>query len=617
MGTESTFAEEFKELKSVVIRFAGDSGDGMQTIGERFTDSSAAFGNDLATFPDFPAEIRAPAGTIPGVSAFQIQFGSTEVLTPGDSPDALVAMNPAALAVHLRDLVDGGMLVVNSAAFSEANLKMAGYESNPLDDEALRNKYELIQVDINHFTLESLTETELSNKDKLRCKNFFALGFMYWIYSRPIETTIEFIRTKWSKRSPALAEANITVLKSGYFFGETTETSRNRYMVAKAEVESGTYRKISGNEALVLGLIAGAEKADRKLFYSGYPITPASSILEMLSAYKHFGVKTVQAEDEIAAIGIAIGASFAGSLGMTGTSGPGMCLKAEFIGLATSTELPLVILNIQRGGPSTGLPTKTEQSDLLQAIYGRHGDATIPVIAANSPSNCFDTAIEAVRIALTYSTPIIVLSDLYLANGSEPWKIPSVDTYPDIEVSLAPEGEPYTTFARDEETLARKLAIPGQKGLEHRIGGLEKDEAGSVSYDPDNHEQMTHLREEKIKRIANSIPPTRVFGETSGKVLVLGWGGTFGSITAAVGAMQAEGFSVSSAHLTHLHPLPNDLKEVMSKFDKILIPELNMGQLSVLIRSQLLVDTISFNKVQGQPFKVKELTKRIHELIQE
>ncbi len=617
MGTESTFAEEFKELKSVVIRFAGDSGDGMQTIGERFTDSSAAFGNDLATFPDFPAEIRAPAGTIPGVSAFQIQFGSTEILTPGDSPDALVAMNPAALAVHLRDLVDGGMLVVNSAAFSDANLKMAGYETNPLDDEALKDKYELIQVDINHFTLESLNEVDLTNKDKLRCKNFFALGFMYWIYSRPIDSTIDFIRAKWSKRSPVLAEANITVLKAGYFFGETTETSRNRYMVAKAEVESGTYRKISGNEALVLGLIAGAEKADRKLFYSGYPITPASSILEMLSAYKHFGVKTVQAEDEIAAIGVAIGASFAGSLGMTGTSGPGMCLKAEFIGLATSTELPLVILNIQRGGPSTGLPTKTEQSDLLQAIYGRHGDATIPVIAANSPSNCFDTAIEAVRIALTYSTPVIVLSDLYLANGAEPWKIPSIASYPRISVPLATEGEPYTTFARNNETLARTLAIPGQKGLEHRIGGLEKDETGSVSYDPENHEQMTHLRAEKIKRIANSIPPTKVFGESSGKILVLGWGGTYGSITATVGAMQAEGFSVSSAHLTHLHPLPNDLKDIMSRFDKVLIPELNMGQLSVLIRSQLLVDTISYNKVQGQPFKVKELTKKIHELIQE
>ena len=617
MGTESTFAEEFKELKSVVIRFAGDSGDGMQTIGERFTDSSAAFGNDLATFPDFPAEIRAPAGTIPGVSAFQIQIGSTEILTAGDSPDTLIAMNPAALKVHLRDLEKEGLLIVNSAAFTPENLKMAGYESNPLKDPELMAKYEVIQIDINHFTKESLNETELSAKDKLRCKNFFALGYIYWIYSRPIDTTVEFIRSKWSRRSPILAEANIKVLKSGYYFGETTETSRNRYMVSKAVVETGLYRKISGNEALVLGLIAGAKKADRKLFYSGYPITPASSILEMLAIYKHFGVKTLQAEDEIAAIGAAIGASFVGSLGVTGTSGPGMCLKAEFIGLATSTELPLVILNIQRGGPSTGLPTKTEQSDLLQAVYGRHSDATIPVIAANSASNCFETAIEAIRIALTYSTPIIVLSDLYIANGAEPWKIPSVETIPEIKVAFAKEGEPYKTFARDEETLARTLAIPGQKGMEHRIGGLEKDEAGSVSYDSDNHEEMTQIRNDKIARIANSIPPTQLIGEDSGKVLVIGWGGTYGSITAAVSAMQAEGFSVSSAHLTHLHPLPKDLKEIMGRFEKVMIPELNMGQLNVLIRSQLLVDTIPFNKVQGQPFKVKELTKKIHELLQD
>lgn len=617
MGTESTFAEEFKELKSVVIRFAGDSGDGMQTIGERFTDSSAAFGNDLATFPDFPAEIRAPAGTIPGVSAFQIQIGSTEILTAGDSPDALIAMNPAALKVHLRDLEKEGLLVVNSAAFTPENLKMAGYTSNPMEDTELLSQYEVIQIDINHFTKETLNETELTTKDKLRCKNFFALGYIYWIYSRPIATTVEFIRSKWSRRSPILAEANIKVLKSGYYFGETTETSRNRYMVAKAEVETGLYRKISGNEALVLGLIAGAKKADRKLFYSGYPITPASSILEMLASYKHFGVKTLQAEDEIAAIGAAIGASFVGSLGVTGTSGPGMCLKAEFIGLATSTELPLVILNIQRGGPSTGLPTKTEQSDLLQAVYGRHSDATIPVIAANSASNCFETAIEAIRIALTYSTPIIVLSDLYIANGAEPWKIPSVDTISEIEIPFATEGEPYKTFARNEETLARTLAIPGQKGLEHRIGGLEKDEAGSVSYDPENHEEMTQIRNDKIARIADSLPPTKLNGEESGKVLVVGWGGTYGSIMAAVGAMQAEGFSVSSAHLTHLHPLPKDLKEIMGRFEKVLIPELNMGQLNVLLRSQLLVDTIPFNKVQGQPFKVKELTKKIHELLQD
>lgn len=615
MDNQSTSVEPFKELKTVVMRFAGDSGDGMQTIGERFTDSSAAFGNDLATFPDFPAEIRAPAGTIPGVSAFQIQFGSTEILTPGDAPDALVAMNPAALAVHLRDLTEGGILVVNSAAFTPENLKMAGYESNPLDDESVVGAYELIQVDINHFTVESLADTELTSKEKLRCKNFFALGFMYWIYSRPIDTTIDFIRAKWGKKFPALAEANITVLKAGYFFGETTETSRNRYMVARAEVEAGTYRKISGNEALVLGLITGTEKADRNLLYSGYPITPASSILEMLSSYKHFGVKTVQAEDEIAAIGVAIGGSFAGNLGVTGTSGPGMCLKAEFIGLATATELPLVIINVQRGGPSTGLPTKTEQSDLLQAIYGRHSDAPIPVIAANSPSDCFDTAIEAIRIALTYSTPIIILSDLYLANGAEPWKVPNVDDIPRIDVPLAKEGEPYTTFARDPKTLGRKLAIPGQAGLEHRIGGLEKDERGSVSYDPQNHEEMTHLRAEKIKRIADSLPPTKLLGKRTGKVLVLSWGGTYGSITAAVSSMQAEGFSVSSVHLRHLHPLPNDLKEIIDGFEKVLVPELNMGQLNVLLRSQLLIDTVSFNKVQGQPFKVRELTQKIHELL--
>ena len=604
-------------MESATIRLAGDSGDGMQLFGTQLTNTSALAGNDVATFPDFPAEIRAPAGTIPGVSAFQIQIGSTEILTAGDSPDALIAMNPAALKVNLRDLEKEGLLVVNSAAFTPENLKMAGYTSNPLEDTELLSQYEVIQIDINHFTKETLNETELTTKDKLRCKNFFALGYIYWIYSRSIDTTVEFIRSKWSRRSPILAEANIKVLKSGYYFGETTETSRNRYMVAKAEVETGLYRKISGNEALVLGLIAGAKKADRKLFYSGYPITPASSILEMLASYKHFGVKTLQAEDEIAAIGAAIGASFVGSLGVTGTSGPGMCLKAEFIGLATSTELPLVILNIQRGGPSTGLPTKTEQSDLLQAVYGRHSDATIPVIAANSASNCFETAIEAIRIALTYSTPIIVLSDLYIANGAEPWKIPSVDTISEIEIPFATEGEPYKTFARNEETLARTLAIPGQKGLEHRIGGLEKDEAGSVSYDPENHEEMTQIRNDKIARIADSLPPTKLNGEESGKVLVVGWGGTYGSIMAAVGAMQAEGFSVSSAHLTHLHPLPKDLKEIMGRFEKVLIPELNMGQLNVLLRSQLLVDTIPFNKVQGQPFKVKELTKKIHELLQD
>ena len=615
MDSESVKTHGFKELQAVVIRFAGDSGDGMQTIGERFTDSSAIFGNDLATFPDFPAEIRAPRGTIPGVSAFQIQFGSREILTPGDTPDALVAMNPAALKVHLADLADGGMLVVNKGAFTRGNLRMAGYHTNPLEDPHIANKYELVQIDINQVVLESLKDSKLKQRDKLRCKNFFALGFMYWIYSRPLDTTIAFVRSKWGRHYPELTKANIRVLKAGYYFGETTETSRNRYMVTKAEVDSGIYRKISGNEALVLGLIAGSQKANRKLLYSGYPITPASSILETLAQYKHFGVKTVQAEDEIAAIGVALGASYAGNLGATGTSGPGMCLKSEFIGLATSTELPLIIYNIQRGGPSTGLPTKTEQSDLMQAIYGRHSDAPLPVIAANSPCDCFETSIEAVRIALTYSTPVIVLSDLYIASGAEPWKVPDPATIPPIDVDLAEVGKSYQVFARDPETLARTLAIPGQRGLEHRIGGLEKDPYSDVSYDPANHEYMTELRSEKIKRIADSFPPTEIYGESFGDLLVIGWGGTYGAITAACSSLQVEGFSVSSLHLRHLNPLPKDLGEIAGRFDKILVPELNLGQLSILLRSQFLLDTINYNKVQGQPFKVKELVQKIQEVL--
>ncbi len=616
MDKQSASTEKFIELKSVVIRFAGDSGDGMQTIGERFTDSSAAFGNDLATFPDFPAEIRAPIGTLPGVSAFQIQIGSTEILTPGDTPDALVAMNPAALKVHLKDLVPGGILVVNKAAFTDANIKMAGYESNPLDDKALNKDYEVIKTDINHFTVESLVDSEMKAKDKLKCKNFFALGLMYWIYGRKLDTTLNFINEKWAVKLPAVADANIRVLKAGYFFGETTETSRNRYMVSKAVAENGTYRKIAGNDALVLGLVVGAEKAKRKLFYAGYPITPASSILELLSSYKNYGVKTLQAEDEIAAMGMTVGASFAGNLAVTGTSGPGMCLKAEFIGLATSTELPMVIINVQRGGPSTGLPTKTEQSDLFQALYGRHGDAPLPVIASKSPTDCFDTAIEAVRIALEYATPVILLSDVYSANGSEPWKIPSVADIPEIDVAFAKEGEHYDAFKRDPETLARTLAIPGQKGLEHRIGGLEKDETGFVSYDADNHEEMTRLRSEKIERIADSIPATKISGEDNGKVLVVGWGGTYGSITASVKQLQAEGFSVSSVHLRHINPLPKDLGDILKRFDKVLVPELNEGQLDFVLRSKYLVDTIKFNKIKGLPFMVKELTEKILSLLQ-
>jgi 2-oxoglutarate/2-oxoacid ferredoxin oxidoreductase subunit alpha len=611
--TQST--RGFREMKAVVVRFAGDSGDGMQVVGERFTDTSVTVPNSIATFPDYPAEIRAPVGTIAGVSAFQVHFGSETVLTPGDEPDALVAMNPAALAVHLQDLAQGGLLIVNTAAFNEENLGMAGFKSNPLDDPELRRKYDLIPVDITGLALEALKDSPLSLRDKLRTKNFFALGFTYWVYGRPLEPTMEYISAKWSKKAPDVAEANIRVLKAGYFLGETMETTRNRYMVARAEVEPGTYRKISGNEATALGLIAGARKAGRQMLFSGYPITPASSILEALAGCKHFGVKTVQAEDEIAAIGVALGASFAGHIGVTGTSGPGMCLKSEFIGLATSTELPLVIVNVQRGGPSTGLPTKTEQSDLLQALYGRHGESPLPVIAASSPSDCFRAAYEAVRIALMYSTPVILLTDGYLANGSEPWKIPDDSELPEINKPFADPSQPYVTFARDPETLARTQAIPGQAGLEHRIGGLEKDGKGTISYDPENHGEMTRLRAAKVEAVANSLPPLQVNGARTGKLLVIGWGGTHGAIASATSSLQAEGFEVSSVQLRHLNPLPPDLGALIGGFDRVLVPELNSGQLCMLLRSRYLVDAVPMTKIKGRPFKVGEIRERILELL--
>jgi len=605
----------FLEKKSVVIRFAGDSGDDMQIVGERFTDTSVQMPNEIATFPDFPAEIRAPAGSIGGVSAFQVHFGSQSVLTAGDDPDALVAMNPAALAVHLDDLVEGGMLVVNAGAFTPENLKLAGFETNPLDDPDLSARYDLLKIDISEMTLEALSDSPLTGKEKLRCKNFFALGFMYWAYSRKIKPTIQFLEEKWGKKLPEVAAANIKVLKAGYFFGDTTEVHRNRYMVARADVKKGTYRKVTGNEAVALGLIAGARRAKREMLFSGYPITPASSILETIAGLKHFGARTVQAEDEIAAIGVAIGGSYAGSIGVTATSGPGMCLKSEFMGLAVSTELPLVIVNVQRGGPSTGLPTKTEQSDLLQALYGRHGEGPMPVIAANSPSDCFQAAFEAVRLAIKYSTPVILLTDAYLANGAEPWSVPSADSLPDISVPFAELGKPYKVFERNPETLARIQAIPGQPGLEHRIGGLEKNESGGISYDPDNHAEMTRLRAEKIERIASDIEGVRVRGERTGKVLVLGWGGTYGTLTAAVGALRTEGYEVSNANLRHLNPLPADLGELLAGFDKVLVPELNCGQLSMMIRARYLIDAISFSKMKGRPFKVREIRERVLELL--
>ena len=603
----SPSTDSFEEIESAVVRFAGDSGDGMQTVGERFTDSSAFAGNDIATLPDFPAEIRAPAGTLAGVSGFQLQFGSRKILTPGDEPDALVAMNPAALKANIDDLPEGGMLVVNIDSFKKMNLSKAGYETSPLEDDEFRNKYHLVELDLTSLTKEALKDSPLKPSDKARCKNFFALGFMYYVYGRPLDPTLKFFSDKWGKRLPELAEANSIALKAGFNLGDTMETARNRYQVSKAPVQSGVYRKISGNEALVYGLVAGAQQADRELLYAGYPITPASPILEGLSALKKFGVKTLQAEDEIAAMGMAIGASFAGDLSVVATSGPGMCLKSEFIGLASITELPVVIVDVQRGGPSTGLPTKTEQSDLLQSLYARHGDCPLPVLAAHSPSDCFDCAIEASRIALTYMTPVILLSDLYVANGAEPWKIPNVTDLPKIETKFADPKEELIVYKRDPETLARTQAIPGQAGLEHRIGGLEKSEDGGVSYDPENHEKMTQLRADKVNGIANSYDPIEVQGEKEGELLVIGWGGTYGAISSATKVLQDEGFSVSSIHLRHLNPLPNDLDSLLSSFKKVIVPELNLGQLSTILKAKYVREIISYNKVQGKPFKVTEL----------
>lgn len=611
---KSVGGAKFVETVRAVVRFAGDSGDGMQTVGEQFTDSSALYGNDIRTFPDFPAEIRAPAGTLPGVSGFQIQFGSEPVLTPGDAPDALVAMNPAALKTNLSDLIPTGMLVVNEDAFSEDNLKLAGYESNPLEDENLIQSYQLIRIPMTELTKQALADSPLKPSQRVRCKNFFALGFMFWTYDRPIEHTIKWIEKKWAGKTEII-EANVKVLKAGYYFGDTCEVARNRYSVNKAIVEPGRYRKISGNEAIVLGLIAASKACGRELLFSGYPITPASSILEGIARHKNFGVKTVQAEDEIASAGIALGASFTGALGVTATSGPGICLKAEFMGLAVITELPLLVFNIQRAGPSTGLPTKTEQADLLQAMFGRNGECPLPILAPDSPADCFDIVIEATRLALKYRTPVLVLSDGSIAGGAEPWKIPDVSSLPDISVPNADPAKPYVIYRRDPVTLARELAIPGQVGLEHRIGGLEKNEAGGVSYDPENHERMVETRAAKVQGIARDIEPLAVKGPAQGKLLVLGWGSTFGAITAACESLRRDGVAVSNAHLRHLNPFPDNLGSVLAGFEKVLIPELNLGQLVFLIRARYLVDAIRFTKVQGRPFTVAEMKTRLLEVL--
>jgi 2-oxoglutarate ferredoxin oxidoreductase subunit alpha len=607
--------EKLIEKDSVVVRFAGDSGDGMQTVGELFADASALIGDAIVTFPDFPSEIRAPAGSLPGVSGFQVHFGASNVMTPGDKADALVVMNPAALKVNLRELEPKGLLIVNTGSFTPANLKKALYEKNPLDDPALADEYCLLRVDIDALTAEALKDLPLKPALRARCKNFLALGITYWVYSRPMEMTLDWIETKWRANLPMMADANSMALKAGYVVGENKDIDIPQYTVHRRMLEDGIYRKITGNEATALGLIAASENSWRDLVLGSYPITPATPILETLSKHRNFNVKTVQAEDEIAAIGVAIGASFAGALGVTTTSGPGLCLKSEALGLAVITELPLVVVNVQRAGPSTGLPTKTEQSDLLQALYGRNGESPVVVVAASSPTDCFDCAIESARIALKYRTPVVMLTDTYLANGSEPWKVPGVTEIPDISVEPIKHGEKYVPYQRDPKTLARRLAIPGRPGFEHRIGGLEKTEDGSVSYDAENHDKMCRLRAEKVARVANDIPPASVLGKKSGKVLVIGWGSTHGAITMAVERLQHAGESVSYTHLRHINPLPKNLGELMKQFEHVVVPELNLGQLSKVLRMEYLIDVKSINKVHGRMFRIAALVDEIRKYL--
>jgi 2-oxoglutarate ferredoxin oxidoreductase subunit alpha len=607
--------KNLEELETVTIRFAGDSGDGMQLTGTQFTNTSAVIGNDISTLPDFPAEIRAPAGSLPGVSGFQLNFSSQDIKTPGDQPNVLVAMNPAALKVNLDDLEEGGTIIVNTDGFTKENLKYAAYETNPLEDDTLKG-YRVHKLPVTTLNMNALKgQVELSRKEMDRCKNFFALGVLYWLYDRPMETTLEWIRAKFSKL-PEVAKANEIALKTGYNFADTTEVFTTHFTVKKAQIAPGKYRKITGNEATAIGFIAASQIAGRPLFYGSYPITPASDILHELARHKNFGVKTFQAEDEIAAICAAIGASFAGQIGLTGTSGPGVALKQEAIGLAVMTELPLVIINVQRGGPSTGLPTKTEQADLFQAVWGRNGECPAIVIAPATPADCFDMAIEAVRLAFKYMTPVFYLSDGYLANGAEPWRVPEVHELPRIEIKFETNPENFMPYARDEETLSRPYAIPGTPGLEHRIGGIEKQHlTGNVNYEPDNHQFMVKLRQEKIDRAANDIPALEIFGEKTGKVLVLGWGSTYGSITSAVEKMQREGKSVSCAHLRHLNPFPRNLGEVLRGFETVIVPEMNLGQLCTMIRAKYLVDAVAFSKVKGRPFQIREIVRKVEEYL--
>jgi 2-oxoglutarate/2-oxoacid ferredoxin oxidoreductase subunit alpha len=606
--------KKINKVDHVVVRFAGDSGDGMQLTGNQFTTATAVLGNDLITLPDYPAEIRAPAGTLFGVSGFQIHFGSEPVFTPGDNPDVLVAMNPAALKVNLKELSLNAVIIANQDAFSGRNLELAGFENNPLEDDTLKG-YQVFPVPVTTLTRRALEGMGLTQKEMDRCKNFFALGMMFWMYTRPLETTNRWIEEKFKKR-PELVEANRKAMQAGFNFADTTEIFTVHYEVEHAEIPAGLYRNLSGNEALSLGLIAAADKSGLNLFLGSYPITPASDILHELSKHKNFGVKTFQAEDEIAAINSAIGASFAGSIGVTTTSGPGVALKTEAMGLAVMTELPLVIVNVQRGGPSTGLPTKTEQADLLQAVYGRNGETPLPVIAAQSPSDCFNAAYEATATALKFMTPVILLSDGYIANGAEPWKIPDVDKLEPINVEFAKDPDKYSPYARNKDTLARMWATPGTPGLEHRIGGLEKEDVtGNVSYDSDNHDFMMRTRAEKVQNIANFVEDPKIFGDEKGDVLIVSWGSTFGTVRAVAEKLQQEGKKVSNFHLRWINPLPKSLGKYLKNFKYILVPEINLGQLIKIIRSEYLVDAQGYNVVRGLPLRTRDLKTKIEEIL--
>ena len=614
--TEQTKDVEVQELERVTIRFAGDSGDGMQLTGSQFTRTAAVFGNDISTLPDFPAEIRAPAGSLPGVSGFQISFSSAEIYTPGDAPDVLVAMNPAALRTNIGELPPGGALIVNSDAFSANNLKKAGYDASPLSDGSLK-QYNVFEIPISTLNTRALEGLDMTSKQVDLTKNFFALGLMFWLYERSMEPTLRWIEDKFGAK-PVIAEANARALKAGYAFGETTEMFHTTYRVAPAKLAPGTYRNITGNEATALGFVTAAQLAKRELVYGSYPITPASDILHALATYKNFGVKVFQAEDEIAAMGSAIGAAYGGALGLTASSGPGIALKSEAMNLAVMVELPVVVIDVQRAGPSTGMPTKTEQGDLLMAMFGRNSDSAIPIVAPATPAECFDYAIEATRLALKYMTPVLYLSDGFLANGSEPWRVPTVADLPDISVPAHTDKATFQPYVRDPKTLARPWAVPGTPGLEHRIGGLEKaDITGNVSYDPENRHRMTVLRVEKVAGIVNDIPPLEVFGQSEGDVLVVGWGSTYGAIRSAVERLQAEGWKVSHAHLRHLNPFPANTEQVLRSFKKVLVPEVNLGQLRLLIRARYLIDAVGLNLVTGRPFKIEQIEVKIRELVRQ